>query len=102
MGRFWTCDPIDGTKGFVRGDQYAVCLALLDGGRPVVAVVGCPNLMLDPNNPASEKGALFVAVKGGGAFMVKFAPSLSRRFWLMLTFGALAWPPAPLVRPLSV
>jgi len=26
--RFWTIDPIDGTKGFLRGDQYAVALAL--------------------------------------------------------------------------
>ena len=25
--RFWTLDPIDGTKGFIRGDQYAVALA---------------------------------------------------------------------------
>jgi 3'(2'), 5'-bisphosphate nucleotidase len=22
--RFWTLDPIDGTKGFLRGDQYAI------------------------------------------------------------------------------
>ena len=26
--RFWTLDPIDGTKGFLRGEQYAVALAL--------------------------------------------------------------------------
>jgi 3'(2'), 5'-bisphosphate nucleotidase len=25
--RFWTLDPIDGTKGFLRGDQYAIALA---------------------------------------------------------------------------
>ncbi|KAL9462466.1 hypothetical protein AB3S75_000468 [Citrus x aurantiifolia] len=29
-GRHWVLDPIDGTKGFVRGDQYAIALALLD------------------------------------------------------------------------
>ncbi|GJJ09265.1 hypothetical protein Clacol_003487 [Clathrus columnatus] len=28
-GRMWTIDPIDGTKGFLRGEQYAVCLALI-------------------------------------------------------------------------
>ena len=27
--RFWTLDPIDGTKGFLRGEQYAVALALV-------------------------------------------------------------------------
>lgn len=30
--RFWTLDPIDGTKGYLRGDQYAVCLALIEEG----------------------------------------------------------------------
>ena len=25
--RFWTLDPVDGTKGFLRGGQYAVALA---------------------------------------------------------------------------
>ncbi len=30
-GRFWVLDPIDGTKGFLRGDQYAVALALVVG-----------------------------------------------------------------------
>jgi 3'-phosphoadenosine 5'-phosphosulfate (PAPS) 3'-phosphatase len=29
-GRFWTVDPIDGTKGFLRGEQYAVAVALID------------------------------------------------------------------------
>src|SRR5207249_2076251 len=26
--RFWTLDPIDGTKGFLRNEQYAIALAL--------------------------------------------------------------------------
>ena len=30
--RFWTLDPIDGTKGFLRGEQYAVSLALIVNG----------------------------------------------------------------------
>ena len=28
--QFWVLDPIDGTKGFLRGDQYAVALALVE------------------------------------------------------------------------
>ena len=32
-GRHWVLDPVDGTLGFVRGDQYAVCLALVDRGQ---------------------------------------------------------------------
>lgn len=45
-GRFWTLDPIDGTKGFLRGDQYAIALALIEQGRPVLGVLGCPRLRL--------------------------------------------------------
>jgi 3'(2'), 5'-bisphosphate nucleotidase len=45
--RFWTLDPIDGTKGFLRGDQYAIALALIEMGEVVLAAVGCPNLALE-------------------------------------------------------
>jgi 3'(2'), 5'-bisphosphate nucleotidase len=31
-GRHWTLDPVDGTKGFLRGGQYAICLALIEDG----------------------------------------------------------------------
>ncbi len=49
--RFWTLDPIDGTKGFLRGDQYAIALALIVGGRVQVGVLACPNLTPDPPSP---------------------------------------------------
>jgi len=58
--RYWTLDPIDGTKGFLRGEQYAVALALIENGRVVAGVLGCPNL---PNNDGSA-GAIFVAADG--------------------------------------
>jgi len=60
--RFWTLDPIDGTKGFLRGDQYAIALALVEEGQVHLGVLGCPNL------PAGEKrGGLFTALRGQGA-----------------------------------
>lgn len=68
-GRFWTLDPIDGTKGFLRGDQYAVALALVEEGEVVLGVLGCPNLRFDPLNPRGPKGSLFVAVRGEGSAM---------------------------------
>ncbi|CAN1854265.1 PAP-specific phosphatase HAL2-like [Linum perenne] len=40
---FWALDPVDGTLGFVRGDQYAVALSLIQDGEVVVGVLGCPN-----------------------------------------------------------
>lgn len=71
----WALDPIDGTKGFLRGGQYAVCLALLEDGVPVLGVMGTPNLPLDYKNPSSEKGVLFVTAKGAGAFQVCYTRS---------------------------
>ncbi|KAG2201326.1 hypothetical protein INT47_001414 [Mucor saturninus] len=71
-GRHWALDPIDGTKGFLRGGQYAVCLALIVDGIVQVGVVGCPNLPVDHNKPEGERGALFIAVRGHGAFQRTF------------------------------
>lgn len=42
-GKFWVLDPVDGTLGFVRGDQYAVALALIEDGQVTLGVLGCPN-----------------------------------------------------------
>ncbi len=67
--RFWALDPIDGTKGFLRSDQYAVALALIEGGRVRVAVLGCPALPRKMNRPDAQIGVLFVAVQGEGAMM---------------------------------
>ena len=61
--RFWTLDPIDGTKGFLRGGQYAIALALIDEYEVTFGVLGCPNLSLD-----GDDGVLFVAVRGRGAY----------------------------------
>ncbi len=72
--RYWTLDPVDGTKGFLRHDQYAVALALIEDGKPVLGVSGCPNLPIDITHPERGRGRLFVAVKGQGAW----ARSLTR------------------------
>ncbi|KAM0940583.1 putative 3'(2'),5'-bisphosphate nucleotidase [Dioscorea sansibarensis] len=74
-GRHWVLDPIDGTKGFLRGDQYAIALALLDEGKVVLGVLACPNLPLasigNPNKEASQNqtGCLFSAKIGCGTDM---------------------------------
>ncbi|MDA0284691.1 MAG: 3'(2'),5'-bisphosphate nucleotidase [Planctomycetota bacterium] len=66
--RFWTLDPIDGTKGFLRGQQYAISLALIVDGELTVAALGCPNLPLVAADESSP-GSLFFAVRGEGAFV---------------------------------
>jgi 3'(2'), 5'-bisphosphate nucleotidase len=67
QGRFWVLDPIDGTKGFLRRQQYAVALSLIENGQVVLGVVGCPNMAANPAEPDGPKGCLFVAVRGEGA-----------------------------------
>jgi 3'(2'), 5'-bisphosphate nucleotidase len=66
---FWTLDPIDGTKGFLRGDQYAVALALLVDGQVEIGVLGCPNLSEGYQTDIGDQGTLAVAVRGEGAWI---------------------------------
>ena len=67
--RFWTLDPIDGTKGFLRKQQYAISLALILEGQIEAAVVGCPNLGHELTGDRGE-GSLFAAVRGLGAWQM--------------------------------
>jgi 3'(2'), 5'-bisphosphate nucleotidase len=66
--RFWTLDPIDGTKGFLRGDQYAVALALVQDGVVQVGVLGCPNLVNASTPDLVGPGSLVIAVRGQGTW----------------------------------
>ncbi|MFP4228240.1 MAG: 3'(2'),5'-bisphosphate nucleotidase [Salinivenus sp.] len=74
--RYWTVDPIDGTKGFVRGDQYAIALALIVDGTPQVAALGCPYLPpnLNFDDPAS-RGQVFLAERGEGTTQLPVDPA---------------------------
>jgi 3'(2'), 5'-bisphosphate nucleotidase len=72
QSRYWTLDPIDGTKGFLRGDQYAIALALIEAGEVKVGVIACPALPLnytDCAQPQPDRGVLFVAVRGEGTWI---------------------------------
>jgi 3'(2'), 5'-bisphosphate nucleotidase len=101
LGRHWVLDPVDGTLGFVRGDQYAIALALMEDGDLKVGAMGCPNMpkmgevleydssytygfsprlvskMLAGESLGWFKGCLFTAVKGEGAFMTPCDASLN-------------------------
>lgn len=71
-GLHWTLDPIDGTKGFLRGEQYAVALALIEDGKVVLGVLGCPSLPHLASEADGPCGCLFVAQTGSGAVMRTF------------------------------
>lgn len=69
----WTLDPVDGTKGFLRGEQYCVSLAMIRGGEVIHGLLGCPNLPHAPVAQAtvdSPRGTLFLATYGQGTSMM--------------------------------
>ena len=72
-GRHWALDPIDGTKGFLRNDQYAIALGLIEDGEVVLGVLGCPSLPLKLDDPDGARGCLFVGVQGEPAVMRSLA-----------------------------
>ncbi len=68
---FWTLDPIDGTKGFIRGEQYAVSLAWIEAGSPIIGVLGCPNLSADFQRGFDDPdphGTMYSAIAGDGVW----------------------------------
>lgn len=65
-GAFWALDPLDGTKGYLRGGQFAVALALIIGGTPALGVLAAPRLGLQGTAPGA--GVLFAAMHGEGAW----------------------------------
>src|SRR5690606_24613857 len=77
--RVFVVDPIDGTSGFLRGeDSWTICLAVVEDGVPVAGVVYAP-----------VRDELYDAVAGGSARLNGQPLRRSRRA------GALPLIPAP-------
>jgi 3'(2'), 5'-bisphosphate nucleotidase len=73
--RYWVLDPIDGTKGFLRKEQYAIALALIDRGEILLGALACPNLPASMSAETSQSvGQVYVAIKGQGAEVLDLAP----------------------------
>jgi len=70
-GRYWTLDPIDGTKGFLRGAHYATALAYVEDGQVQLGVLGCPNLTPGLEDTSPEEGSLLIAHKGAGSWITR-------------------------------
>ncbi len=68
IDRFWVLDPIDGTTGFLRGDQYVVALALIVDGEVRLGVLGCPNLTRGSELNVGGEGSIVLAEKGKGCW----------------------------------
>ncbi len=77
--RFWTLDPIDGTKGFLRNDQYAIALSLIVNGEVVLGILGCPNLQVSLFNTNSNSGSILYGLRRNGSFIQDMKTSRSSR-----------------------
>lgn len=64
--RFWTLDPIDGTKGYQRGGQFAIALSLIENGEVRLGVLGCPNLGPACTLEPARGGVIVAAARGQG------------------------------------
>ena len=78
---FWTLDPIDGTKGFLRRDQYAVALGKIERGVVTIGVLGCPELANGSQPAPGGAGSLVVAVRGEGTW---WQPLVGNGHWRQL------------------
>jgi 3'(2'), 5'-bisphosphate nucleotidase len=72
--RYWALDPIDGTKGLLRGVQYAVALALIQDGAVEIGVLGCPRLSFRgaaiTRRDDSAGPGLAIVARGRGAWWI--------------------------------
>jgi 3'(2'), 5'-bisphosphate nucleotidase len=65
---YFLVDPLDGTREFIAGhDEYAVCIALMAGGAPVLGVIAAP-----------AQGLIWRGIVGRGADRLAFAPDGTR------------------------
>jgi len=82
---YWTLDPIDGTKGFLRGAQYACALAYVEEGKVQIGVLGCPNMNPDLREDVGGSGLLVVAKRGSGSWMTELRESQAESQYSPLT-----------------
>lgn len=101
---FWTLDPIDGTKGFLRGGpptvskkifekgearpfsqggQYVTALAFIQNGKVELAAIGCPELELRGHKALGQGVGIFAA-RGQGCWAFSLGASEDFKRWVRL------------------
>ncbi|XP_008795435.1 putative PAP-specific phosphatase, mitochondrial isoform X2 [Phoenix dactylifera] len=80
---YWVLDPIDGTRGFLKGSDalYVVGLALVVKGEIAIGVMGCPNWKeynlstkkSDDKIGVSTPGIIMIAHSGCGTWTRRFS-----------------------------
>jgi 3'(2'), 5'-bisphosphate nucleotidase len=75
----WAVDPIDGTKGFLRGDQFAVAIGILREGIPIAGVLACPRYAVGGDtgllfSAGPDLGSTVEPITGGSPIRVGVSP----------------------------
>jgi 3'(2'), 5'-bisphosphate nucleotidase len=90
-GRLFLIDPLDGTKEFVAGrKEFTVNIALVVGGKPVLGIVGAPDL-----------GLIWRGLVGRGAERLEMRPDLSIAKVTSIHVRAMPSPGAPWIAAVS-
>jgi len=90
-GRLFLIDPLDGTKEFVAGrKEFTVNVALVIGGKPVLGIVGAPDL-----------GLIWRGLVGRGAERLEVRPDLSIGSVTPICTRAMPLPGAPWIAAVS-
>ncbi len=76
---FWVLDPVDGTKGFLRGGQYAISLGYIEENRVNMGFLVCPRLKLPKLLGEEVVGCIFYAEVGKGAWVVPMSDIIEKR-----------------------
>ncbi len=89
---YWTLDPIDGTKGFLRGAQYVTALAYVENGAVQLGALGCPNITPDLHENIGGEGSLLIAQRGEGTWISTLSGEISEENFSRLSVSGRADP----------
>jgi HAL2 family 3'(2'),5'-bisphosphate nucleotidase len=76
-GECWAIDPLDGTKGYLRGGQFAIAVGLMQDGAPAAGAVAAPRLAAHGTDVGM--GVVFLAAAGQGAWQAPLAAAGAAR-----------------------
>jgi len=82
--RFWTLDPIDGTKGFLRKEQYTIAFALIENYQVKIAAIDTPDPKSGLINSLDGDYVIAKEVHGGGAWIASLNKVNDEPAWLRM------------------
>ncbi|WP_246708083.1 3'(2'),5'-bisphosphate nucleotidase CysQ [Bartonella sp. HY038] len=104
--RFFVVDPIDGTRGFIEGqNNWCISIAIIENGRPICGVLHCPvtgEHFIAPINGKAYNNDMVLAIANdeylrrpviscAGSWMKKITPELHQDYIFKANVSSLAY-----------